>query len=127
MKKVIHADALAKPLGPYSQGVMCGDMLFLSGQIGMDQSGNLVGVNIETQVKEVFKNIALLCKEAGATLADVVKLTIYLIDFADFDAVNEHMQQIFQKPYPARTTIEVKALPKNAKIEIDAIITLSKA
>ena len=98
-----------KALGPYSQGIVTGELLFISGQIGLiPQTGELV-------------EGGLSCGAAGTSLQHIVKLTIYLTDLSQFDLINELMQNRFQAPYPARATVEISALPKNALVEIEAV------
>jgi reactive intermediate/imine deaminase len=116
-----HAPAA---LGPYSQGVRAGATVYLSGQIGLDPAtGNLVD-GLEPQAHQVFKNLRAVAQAAGGELDDVVKLTIYLADLADFTKVNELMATYFRAPYPARATLQVAALPKAARIEIEGVLVL---
>lgn len=116
-----HAPAA---LGPYSQGVRAGATVYLSGQIGLDPAtGNLVE-GLEPQAHQVFKNLRAVAQAAGGELDDVVKLTIYLADLADFAKVNELMATYFRAPYPARATLQVAALPKAARIEIEGVLAL---
>ena len=123
MIKVIETDNAPKAIGPYSQAVYCGNMLFISGQIGINpNSGQLIAPDLISQTKQVFENIHSICKEAGAELNHIVKLGIYLTDLNYFSEVNELMTQYFNAPYPARSTVEVSALPRQALIEVDAIV-----
>jgi reactive intermediate/imine deaminase len=123
MKKIILTDNAPKPIGPYSQAIAIDKTVYLSGQIPIDpETGVLVHENIAKQIHQVFLNLQAVCEEAGANLNDVVKLTIYLIDLNDFSTLNEILSQFFKAPYPARTTIQVSALPKGARVEIDAIL-----
>ncbi len=116
-----HAPAA---LGPYSQAVRAGATVYLSGQIGLDPAtGNLVD-GLEPQAHQVFKNLRAVAQAAGGELDDVVKLTIYLADLADFAKVNELMATYFRAPYPARATLQVAALPKAARIEIEGVLVL---
>ena len=124
-KTSIHSDAAPKALGPYSQAVRAGDTLYLSGQLGLDpQTMELVAGGIDSQAKQVFENLSAVMIAAGGSLADIVKLTIYLVDLADFAKVNEVMTTCFDSPYPARATVEVAALPKSAAVEVEAIAHL---
>lgn len=116
-----HAPAA---LGPYSQGVRAGATVYLSGQIGLDPAtGNLVD-GLEAQAHQVLKNLRAVAQAAGGELDDVVKLTIYLADLADFGRVNELMATYFKPPYPARATLQVAGLPKGARIEIEGVLVL---
>ncbi len=113
-------------LGPYSPGLQVnvgtGKILFVSGQIGIEpESGNLVSPDFGRQTEQVFKNIRAVLHKAGYELGDIVKLTIYLTDLKNFAAVNESCKAYFNEPFPARATVQVAALPKEALIEIDAI------
>lgn len=114
-------------IGPYSQATQVGNFIFLSGQIGLDPSTTeLVDGGCKAQLQQVFKNMHAVVRAAEASFNDIVKLTIYLKDLNDFSLVNDMMKQEFQEPYPARTTIQVAALPKGALVELDAIIILSE-
>ena len=125
MFKVIHSPKAPQAIGPYSQATQCGNFIFLSGQIGFDPTTmELVGQNCEAQAQQVFKNMKEVLIAANADFSKVVKLTIYLKDLQDFPVINEIMKTYLQEPYPARTTIQVAALPKNALIEIDAIVMI---
>lgn len=121
--KSIHTVEAPKAIGPYSQATQIGNFIFLSGQIGLDPSTTeLVDGGCEAELKQVFKNMQAVVTAAGATFNDIVKLTIYLKDLKDFAVVNDMMKTQFQEPYPARTTIQVAALPKGALVELDAIL-----
>jgi len=125
MFKVIHSPKAPQAIGPYSQATQCGNFIFLSGQIGFNPATmELVGPHCETQAQQVFQNMKEVLRAANADFSKVVKLTIYLKDLQDFPVINEIMKTYFQEPYPARTTIQVAALPKNALIEIDAIVMI---
>jgi len=114
-------------IGPYSQAVRTGNLVFLSGQIPLDPATmNLVEGDLAAQADRVFKNLLAVIKASGGTPADVMKLTIYLTDLAEFPRVNEIMAGFFSEPYPARATVQVAALPKGAQIEVDAILTLAE-
>jgi len=124
-KEAIHSKHAPVALGPYSQGVRAGNTVYLSGQIGLDPpTGNLVD-GIDAQTHQVFKNLRAVAQAAGGELADIVKLTIMLADLADFAKVNEIMATYFNAPYPARATYQVAALPKAARIEVEAILVLT--
>jgi len=121
-KKHVVTPQAPRPIGPYSQGVISGGLLFCSGQIGIDpETGELVGGGIEPQTEQVLKNLFAVLREAKMGPENVVKATVYLADFGDFGKMNEVYARQFAKDPPARTTIEAGALPKGAKIEIDVI------
>ena len=117
------ADAPAA-IGPYSQAISAGSTLYLSGQIGLDPATMQVVDGIEAQTHQVFRNLRAVATAAGATLADVTKLTILLADLGDFAKVNEIMATYFKAPYPARSTYQVAALPRGGRIEVEAIAVL---
>ena len=118
------ADAPAA-IGPYSQAVKAGQMVFLSGQIPLDPaSGDVVEGGIEAQARRAFDNLRAVCEAAGGGLGDVQRLGLYLTDLSEFSAVNAVMAEYFDAPYPARSTIEVPALPKGVRFEVDAIMVL---
>ena len=124
-KQIISTNAAPAAIGTYSQAVRAGDTLYLSGQIGLDpQSGQLVD-GIENQIRRVFENLKAVAEAAGGSLADAVKLTVYLTDLAHFARVNEIMSAYFEPPYPARAAVGVAALPRGALIEADAILVLA--
>jgi reactive intermediate/imine deaminase len=119
----VATDKAPAAIGPYSQAVRCGNLLFLSGQIPLDPAtGQLVEGNIGEQTRRVFDNLAAVCAAAGASLEQVARVGIYLTDLGDFAAVNAVMAEYFQSPYPARSTIEVSGLPRGARVEVDAIL-----
>lgn len=121
--KPINTDLAPAAIGPYSQAVRFGDVVFCSGQIPLDpQSMEIVEGGIEAQTKQVFENLKAVAAEAGTSLDRAIKLTIFLTDLGDFAVVNEIMAQNFSEPYPARATIEVSALPKGAIVEIEAVL-----
>lgn len=122
-KAVIRTSAAPQAIGPYSQAVKFSNTIYLSGQIPLvPETMALVAGGITEQAERVFENLATVAAAAGGTLSDFVKLTVYLVDLADFDAVNAVMQDRFSEPYPARACVQVAALPKNARIEVDAIM-----
>ena len=119
----VATDKAPAAIGPYSQAVRSGNLLFLSGQIPLDPAtGQLLEGNIGEQARRVFDNLAAVCAAAGASLEQVARVGIYLTDLGDFAAVNAVMAEYFQSPYPARSTIEVSGLPRGARIEVDAIL-----
>jgi len=122
-RNLVQTDAAPAAIGPYSQAIISGDLVFLSGQIPLDpETMELVAGGIEPQAQQVFANLSAVAVAAGSSLQHAVKLTIYLTDLGNFAVVNGIMEQHFQQPYPARATIQVSALPKGAAIEIDAIL-----
>jgi len=124
-KTVIATPEAPNAIGPYSQAIRHGQMVFLSGQIPLvPTTMSLVEGDFEAAAVQVFENLKAVAAAAGGSLADTVKLTIYLTDLARFAAVNEVMTRYFDAPYPARATVQVSALPRGAEIEIDAILCL---
>lgn len=124
-REIIHTPAAPAAIGPYSQAVRVADTVYLSGQIPLDPAtGELVGGDFRAQVERVFDNLAAVADAAGASLADAVRIGLYLTDMAQFAIVNEVMEARFDAPYPARAAIGVAALPKNATVEADAILFL---
>jgi 2-iminobutanoate/2-iminopropanoate deaminase len=122
MKDMIVTAAAPPALGPYSQAVRVGQWLFLSGQIGLDPAtGELVSGGVTAETNRVLENLRAVLGAAGASFANVVRTTIYLADLADFGGVNEIYARFFQAPFPARATVGVAALPRGARVEIDAI------
>lgn len=112
-------------VGPYSQAVRHGDLVFLSGQVALDPAtGALVSGDIGEQARQVFRNLQAVCQAAGGDLDGILKLNIYLTDLANFATVNEIMAATFAEPYPARATIGVAALPLGAEVEMEAILGL---
>lgn len=127
MKQAISTKDAPGAIGPYSQAVRSGDLLFLSGQIPLDPAtGQLVGGDIAAQTRRVMENLRAVLAAAGCTLADVVRTTIYLVDMGHFAAVNEAYGSCFEAPYPARATVQVAALPRGAQVEIDVIAHCGK-
>lgn len=124
-KTIIRTDRAPAAIGTYSQAVRSGDTVYLSGQIPLDPATmELVPGGIEAQVERVFTNLAAVAEAAGGSLAEVVKLNVFLVDLEDFARVNEVMARHFQEPYPARAAIGVAALPKGAAVEMDAVLVL---
>lgn len=130
MKKAISTPDAPKAIGPYSQAVRVGDLLFLSGQVPLDPlgalgatSGQIVEGDIAAQTKRVMENLGAVLKAAGLSFAHVARTTIYLADMNDFVKVNEVYGSYFSEPFPARATVQVARLPKDARVEIDAIAT----
>ena len=122
----IQTDNAPDAIGTYSQAVSQNGLVFLSGQIGLDPSTmELIQKDFAAEAKQVFKNLSEVAMASGATLDAAVKINIYLTSLDNFQAVNEIMSTIFQQPYPARAVIGVSSLPKNANIEVDAILCLA--
>ena len=122
MNKPVRSEKAPAPIGPYSQGIAAGDELFCSGQVALDPAtGELVGADAAAQTDLALKNLGAVLQAGGMSHADVVKTTIFLVDMNDFVAVNEVYGRYFEGAKPARTTIAVAALPKGARVEIDAI------
>lgn len=123
-KQIIHTEQAPKAIGPYSQAVRCGATVYLAGQIGLDPASMELVAGIDAQTRRVFENLKAVAQAAGGDLRDIVKLTIYLTELANFSRVNEIMSAYFTAPYPARATLGVASLPRGALIEIDAIMHL---
>ena len=124
-KKIISTASAPAAIGPYSQAVQVGNLVFCSGQIPLDPATmEIVSGGIEAQAVRVLENMRAVATAAGAQMQDTVKLTIFLTDLADFGIVNETMKRYFSAPYPARSTVQVAALPKGANIEIEATLSL---
>jgi 2-iminobutanoate/2-iminopropanoate deaminase len=120
-KQGVSTEAAPAAIGPYSQAIRSGDLVFLSGQIPLDPAtGELVSGGIEDQTRRVMNNLGAVLAAAGASFENVVKTTIYLADLGDFAAVNGVYASYFGQPAPARATVQVAALPKGARVEIDA-------
>jgi reactive intermediate/imine deaminase len=119
----IHTPRAPQAIGTYSQAVRAGATVYLSGQIPLDPaSGELVGGDMEVQVRRVFENLKAVAEAAGSDLAHVVKLTVYLTDLSHFALVNRVMAEYFAQPYPARAAVGVAALPRGAAVEVDGIL-----
>ena len=124
-RTIIQTDKAPAAIGPYSQAVRVGQTVYLSGQIPLlPDLGVLLESGIEAQTHQVFRNLTPVCTAAGGSLADIVRLGIFLTDLDDFAAVNAVMAEYMQVPYPARSTVQVSALPRGARIEIDAVMVL---
>jgi 2-iminobutanoate/2-iminopropanoate deaminase len=121
----VSTPAAPKAIGPYSQAVRAGSLLFVSGQIPIDPAtGEVVNGDIATQTRRVFQNLAAILEAAGASFDDVVRTTVYVADMNDFAAMNEVYGTYFTSPAPARATVQAARLPKDARIEIDVIASL---
>lgn len=118
----IHTETAPEAIGPYSQAMKLGDMVFTAGQIALDpDTMEIVGHDVATQTEQVMKNLSAILEEAGSRLGSVLKTTVYLADMDDFAAMNEVYGEYFDTHRPARSTVAVRTLPKNVKVEIDAI------
>lgn len=125
MFEVIHSPNAPQPIGPYSQALRAGQLVFFSGQIGLDpEDGGLASGGLEAQARRAFANLSAVAEAAGGSLQHVVRLTIYMTDLAHFAVVNAIMEELWQPPYPARATLGVAALPKGALFEVDAVMVL---
>lgn len=121
-KRAVATAAAPQAIGPYSQAVVAGDLVFLSGQIALDPDrGRLVEGTIEDETRQVLKNLAAVLIAEGLTLDAILRTTVYLTDLADFPRINQTYAEFFAEPFPARATVEVSALPRGARVEIDAI------
>lgn len=124
-KEIISTSKAPAAIGPYSQAVKTGLVVFLSGQIGLDPAtGQLVSDDFEAQVRQAFKNLAAVAEASGGTLAHAVKFTLFLTDLSRFGKVNDIMADVVPQPYPARSTIGVASLPRGAQFEVEAILVL---
>ena len=124
--KIIQTNKAPSAIGPYSQAVSVGNVVYLSGQIPLNPDTMTLEVgDFHSAAHRVFLNLQAVCEAASGSLKQIVKLTIYLIDLEDFAQLNDIMQDYFQEPYPARATVQVAALPKGVPIEIEAIMVIN--
>ncbi|MEO0005611.1 MAG: RidA family protein [candidate division WOR-3 bacterium] len=122
MREAIYTDNAAKPVGPYSQAVVFGNLVWTSGQIGIDPvTGELVKGGIEAETEQVMKNLGAVLRAAGSGFDRVIKSLIFITDMKDFACVNAIYARYFQEPFPARSTVQVAALPKGAQVEIEVV------
>jgi 2-iminobutanoate/2-iminopropanoate deaminase len=122
MKQAVSSPDAPKAIGPYSPAIRAGQLLFVSGQVPIDPAtGQMIDGNIAAQTRRVFENIGALLTAGGRSFADVARTTVFLADMNDFAAMNEVYGQYFSEPYPARATVQVARLPKDARVEIDVI------
>jgi len=125
IRKAIHSDQAPKAIGPYSQAIRVGDLLFMAGQIPLDPvTMQMVEGDFEKEARRVFENIKAVIAAAGGSFEQIVKVTIFLTDFANFAKVNEIMAEYCKAPYPARSTVAVAALPRNARVEVECTLHL---
>ena len=123
-KEIISTENAPQAIGPYSQAVKAGGLMFISGQIPLNpETGDLVSGSIEDEANQVLQNIKSICEAAGHGMEDIVKITIFLTDLGNFATVNEVMKKHFSEPYPARATVEISGLPLGVNVEIEAIVS----
>lgn len=125
MKKIISTPNAPAAIGAYSQAVIVNNMLYASGQLGIDpKTGNLAGEDFSSQAEQSLKNVGAILEAAGTSFENVVKVTVFMSDMANFAALNEQYAKFFVAPYPARSAVAVKTLPKNALVEIEVVAEL---
>ncbi|MDN6297087.1 MAG: RidA family protein [Halomonas sp.] len=124
-KAVINTQKAPAAIGPYSQAIKAGNTVYMSGQIPLDPATmTLVDGDVEAQTRQVFTNLKAVCEEAAGSLGDIVKLNLYLVELEHFATVNAVMEEFFTAPFPARAAVGVKALPKGAQVEAEAVMVL---
>lgn len=124
-RTAIHSEHAPAAIGPYSQATRTGNLVFFSGQVPLNPAtGELVSGDITAQARQAFDNLKAVCAVSGGSMQDIVRVGLYLTDLAQFGAVNAVMAEYFEAPYPARSTIEVSALPRGAVFEVDAVLAL---
>ncbi len=124
-REPVHTDRAPAALGPYSQAVRCGNLVFLSGAIPLDPAtGETVAGDFEAQARRAFDNLKAVCEASGGDLNKIARLGLYLTDLSNFAVVNAVMAEYFSAPYPARSTVQVSGLPKGVSFEVDAILAL---
>lgn len=122
MRQAITSDRVAVPVGPFSSAIRDGEVVYVSGQVGQDpETGKLVEGGVDAQTAQIFRNLSAVLEAAGKGLANVVKVNVYLTDIRDFKAMNDVYAAHFEKPYPARTTVAVVALPLGASVELEVV------
>ncbi|MBK9332253.1 MAG: hypothetical protein IPM96_07605 [Ignavibacteria bacterium] len=126
MKKILFSKSAAKPVGPYSQAVGYGDLIFTSGQIAFDVNGNLASESVEGQTEKVIDNLRSILTDNGSSLDNVIKTSVFLKDMNDFGKMNEVYSKHFSNSLPARSTVEVSRLPKDVLVEIEVIAFKNK-
>ncbi len=125
LAKVIHTENAPAAIGTYSQAILVGNTVYLSGQIGLDPYSMELVEGIEAQIRRVFDNLKAVCEAAGGSLADIAKLNIFLTDLSHFQLVNQIMGEYFAQPYPARAALGVASLPKGALVEMDGVVIIN--
>lgn len=124
-KAVINTDKAPAAIGPYSQAIKAGNIVYVSGQIPLNPATMaLVSDDFEAQARQVFSNLQAVCEEASGSLADIVKINLYLVDLDNFAIVNKVMEEFFEAPFPARAAVGVKALPKDSQVEAEAVMVI---
>lgn len=123
-KVIIHSDKAPKAIGPYSQAVRVGDFLFTAGQIALNENGEMKNQTLEDEVNQVMKNLIAIAEQAGTSLDNTIKTTIFMTNLNDFGKVNEIYGSYFKSNFPSRSTVQVAALPKDAKVEIEMVIKI---
>lgn len=123
-KKIIATDKAPSAIGPYSQGVQAGDLLFVSGQLPIDPSSGVMAEGIEAQTKQSLENVKAIIEAAGGTISNVIKCTVFLKDMNEFAGMNKIYAEYFTENFPARAAVEVARLPKDANVEIEAIVKM---
>ena len=123
-KEAVHTDKAPAAIGPYSQAIRAGNTVYLSGQLGLDPATGNLRDGVEAQTRQVLDNLQAVAAAAGGSLEDLVKLTLLLVDMADFAKVNEIMAARLKQPFPARATYQVAALPKAGRIEVEGVLVL---
>ncbi len=127
-RQAIHTEQAPQAIGTYSQALRCADTVYLSGQIALDPATmQMVSGGIEDEIHQVFRNLQAVARASGGGLDDVAKLNVYLTDLRHFAKVNEIMAQYFTQPYPARAAVGVASLPRDARVEADAVLVLERA
>lgn len=124
MKTVIHTDRAPAAIGAYSQGIVSAGHLYTSGQLGLVPATGELAVGLDAEARQAFANLEAVCEAAGTSLANAVKVTIFLVDIKDFAVVNQAMLDLVPAPFPARSCFAVAALPKGARVEIEAVVAL---
>jgi reactive intermediate/imine deaminase len=125
-RQIIHTVNAPQAIGTYSQAVRAGDAVYISGQIPLDPAtGTLITGDIDAEIRRVFDNLAAIAQAAGGSLANAVKVTVFLTDLGHFARVNEIMATYFEQPYPARAAVGVSALPRGARVEMECILHLA--
>lgn len=126
-KKIISTDKAPAALGPYSQAVQVGNLLFISGQIPVEAgTGNIVEGNVQDQTRQCVRNLQAICEQAGTSLTNIVKTTVFVSDLSNFNLVNEAYGEFFKETPPARACVEVSRLPKDVMVEIEAIAVVNQ-
>lgn len=126
-KKIILTPLAPSPIGPYSQAISVGNIVYVSGQLGVNvRTGQMVTESIRAQAEQAFTNLKAVVEASGVTLSNVAKITIFITNFDDFPTINEVMKEYFMAPFPARSTIGVASLPLGAKVELEAIVHLNQ-